>query len=485
MSDIGKRAKSNQEQAVAAWIGYLNKLRIDNLLSSWSHQDENLREALDHVDAALQKVADVVETNRGGVKGMHGFIAEVAEVGIGNARSAVLGEGPGYQWVNDNGPVDLLRAGVQIQQKFAAAGGRFGLGAIAEHMERYPDFVRNGGKYQIPRDHFETIQKLYTTSADDAGTFLSRSGDGPSFTDWNRVQSFFSNDSISIEALEPSSLDYRDVQRGTYSVTLQAEKESLRAADQTLREDARQANRPTVHQGARATFVAAGVESGTAFVLAVLEKRREGKKLKELTGEDWTDIAGASGIGAVRGGIRGISIYSLTNLTVTSAAVANMVTTAAFGIADQANKFRRGDISEIEFIENAECVCLEAGIGALASFIGQALIPVPILGAVIGNTVGTIMYSAVSSSLSERETALLAGYLDDQRELDQQLALEYDDLITKLDRSLSRYLIVLEQAFSPDIELALLGSVELAREVGIPSTQILDSEEKVQAYFLD
>lgn len=486
MSDAAKLRKSNQEQAVAAWVNYLNQLRLDNLLSVLSRQDVHLQEALASVDAAIRKIdLEVIATNRGGVKGMHGFIAEVAEVGIGNARSQFLGEGAIYQWVNDNGPVDLMRSGVQIQQKFVAAGGRFGLGAIAEHLRKYPDFVKNGGKYQIPGDHFEIIQKLYAMSPEEAGKLLTRSGDGPSLKDWARVQAFFEEGSAGIDWLEPSNLEYHEVQKGAYSSTLEMEKESLRSADQYLRDDAYLKSRPTLQEGAKATHTAAAMEGGTAFVLAVVEKHREGKKLKEFTSRDWMDIAGETGFGSAKGGVRGLSIYSLTNFTATSAYVASSVVTAAFGIAEQANKLRRGEIDELEFIENAELVSLEAAVSALSSFVGQAFIPVPILGTVIGNTVGTVMYKAVLSSLSKREAALIARYLDEQRVLDEQLAAEYQELIQKLDAGMYDYIGVLERAFSPDVEVALLGSVELALELGVASEEILNSEEKVLAYFLD
>lgn len=175
----------------------------------------------------------------------------------------------------------------------------------------------------------------------------------------------------------------------------------------------------------------------------------------------------------------------LTNVTATPAAVASSIVTAAFGVAEQANKLRRGEIDELEFIENAELVCLETAVSALSSFVGQALIPVPVLGAVIGNTVGIIMYKAVSSSLSKREASLIVQYLDEQRALDEQLAARYQELIDKLEASMSDYLGVLERAFSPDVEVALLGSVELALELGVASDEVLDSDEKVLAYFLD
>jgi len=275
------------------------------------------------------------------------------------------------------------------------------------------------------------------------------------------------------------------VQRGAYSATLETEEQSLRATDRSVRNDGYQESRPNLREGVKATLAAAAIEGGTALVLAVVEKRRSGKQLKDFTGEDWIDIAGDGGFGVAKGGVRGFSIYGLTNFTATPAAVASSIVTAAFGVAEQANKLRRGEIDELEFIENAELVCLETAISALSSFVGQALIPVPVLGAVIGNTVGVIMYKAVSSSLSKREASLIERYLGEQRALDEQLAAEYQELIEKLDASMSDYLGVLERAFSPDVEVALLGSVELALELGVASEEVLNSDEKVLAYFLD
>lgn len=485
MSELREFLKSNQEQAVAAWINHLNQVRLDELLASLSQDAQNLETALDGIDAALSRIdLEVVLRNRGGLKGMHGFIAEIAEVGVGNARSLVRGGETVYQWVNDNGPVDLLRSGVEIQQKFVASGGRFGLGAITEHLEKYPDFVRNGGKYQIPADHFEMIRALYSMPVDEASR-LTRGGTGPSSKDWERVQAFFRKTDISVDNLEPSKLDYSEVQRGSYQVTLGEEKESLRSKSQSLRDDAYRDSRPSVRQGAGATFAAAGVEGGTAFILAIAEKRRQGLKLKDFASEDWFDIAGSSAAGAAKGGVRGFTIYGLTNFTATSAAVASSAVTAAFGIAEQAHKFRAGEISEVEFIENAELVCLETAVSALSSFVGQALIPVPVLGAVIGNTVGIIMYRAVASSLSEREAALVRHYLDDQQDLDARLSQEHEVLVDNLAASLTNYLAVIERSFSPDIGIALLGSIELALELGVLPEQVLDSPDKMQSYFLD
>lgn len=486
MSDATEFVTNTQEQAVASWVSYLNQLRVDNLLSALSQRDEHLRDALASVDEAVRKIdLEVVAANRGGQHGMHGFIAEIAEVGIGNARKQILGHEAVYQWVNDNGPVDLMRGSVEIQQKFVAAGGRFSLGAIAEHLQKYPEYVSNGGKYQIPRDHFEVIQRLHALSPEEASKLLSRSGDGPSFRDWQRIHTFFQGGSVGFESLEPSTLEYNEVQRGVYTSTMAAEKDSLRATDRSLRDDAHQHSRPTLREGGTAALTTAAIAGGTTFVLAVVAKRREGKRLNEFNERDWIDIAGETGSGFGKGGVRGLSIYALTNLTATSAAVASSIVTTSFSIAEQANKLRRNEIDELEFIETSELIALEAAVRALSSFVGQATIPIPILGAVIGTTVGTVMYKAVASSLTKQEAALIKRYLDEQRTLDEQLAAEHQAILEKLSQSMSDYLGLLERAFSPDVQVALVGSVELAVELGVASNEILDSDEKVDAYFLD
>lgn len=479
--------KSNQEQAVASWVNYLNQVRLDNLLSALAQQDLNLRDALGSVDEALRRIGEeIVGKNLGGLKGMHGFIAEVAEVGVGNAKELILGKEAIYTLKGDNGPVDLVRNGVDIQLKFSLAGGRFSLGAVAEHMQKYPDYVNSGGKYQIPRDHYEVVQKLRgITKEKDAIRLLTNSGDGPSIREWRRTHKLIATESIQFETLEPANFEYSEVQSGVYETTLEAEKDSLRSTDCTLRGEVSQESRPSFQEGVKATAVAAVVEGGTALVLAIQTKRKEGKPLKDFDSDDWAEILREAGLGTLKGGVRGFSLYSLTNFTATSAAVVSSIVTASFSIAEQAHLLRKNEISEIEFIENAELLCIETAVSALSSFIGQALIPIPVLGAVIGNSVGQIMHKAVSSSLSQREAELVDRYMQSQREPDERLAAEYAELIASLDTSLASYLDLLEQAFDPDPATALLGSIELARSAGVPTEEILDSQEKSMSYFLD
>lgn len=489
MADATKVVKSTQEQAVAAWIGYLNQIRIDGLMAALRAQDKNLEAATAELTKALRTIEiEIVERNRGGLDGMHGFIAEVAEVGVSNARRLVVGKAADMEWINDNSPADLRRqvgdAFVDIQQKFVNSGGRFSLGAIYEHLQKYPDFVTDGGKYQIPSDHYEKVKSLFEMSREEAGK-LSRSGEGPSFKDWEHVQEFFKDSGLSIDDLEPSKLSYKEVQRGVYNSTLEKEQGRIEETDRKLRDQAYQESLPSLKEGAKATAAAAAIEGGTAFAMAVRAKTKDGKRIKEFGQEDWADVLGESGKGLAKGGVRGASVYVLTNFTATSAAVASSIVTASFGVAEQAHLMRSGAIGETEFIENSEELCLDAAVSALSSFVGQALIPVPVLGAVIGNAIGNVMYQAAKNGLSDYEQELIRAYQKEQRRLDEELDERYRRCISEINDGMTVYVDLLDKAFAPEPAAALAGSILLAEELGVPSEKILNTRAKAMSYFMD
>ena len=147
----GERAvKNTQEQAVASWIDYQNQLRINELLQGLSQQDTNLDNALKEFGELKESVSKLVQTNRGGTKGMHGFVAERMQVYFKNARNLIEGADKGYFLIDDNGPVDYTGNGINYQQKFV--GKHLSLDAVKKHLDKYPDYIKNGGKYQIPKD---------------------------------------------------------------------------------------------------------------------------------------------------------------------------------------------------------------------------------------------------------------------------------------------------------------------------------------------
>lgn len=480
-----KIVKSSQEQAVGAWINYLNQVRLDRLVEALSKQNINLATAMKTIETVFDTIKeDIIIRNRGGDKGMHGFIAEIAECGIGNARQQILGKSAIYTWINDNGPDDLIRGAEAIQQKFVQAGGHLSLRAVAEHLRHYPEYLADGHKYQIPKDHYDKIMAYLEMPADTANKLPTSTGEF-SLRQWKEVHAFFEANNIDPSKLEPSILEYGDVQQGTIAVTFDKEKEHLQEIDQEQRDIAYQESKPTLAEGMKATAVAAAVEGATTFVMAIVQKRKTGKKIKEFDQADWIEIAGDSGKGTIKGGIRGASIYLLTNFTATPAAVASAITTTAFGVAEQAHLFRSGSINEVQFIENSEMLCLDASVSALSSFAGQVLIPVPVIGAIIGNAVGTMIYQIGKDSFSAKENELIEKYLRDLSELNEQLATEYHQYIEEMNRCFEKYMVLLTAAFDPNIEKALDGSIALAKHMGVSDDEILDNYEKIASYFLD
>ena len=225
--DAAKIVQSSQEQAAGAWVDYLNQIRLDRLVAALARQDVNLASAMETIDKAFANIReDIMLRNRGGGKGMHGFIAEIAECGIGNARQQIIGEASIYEWVNDNGPIDLMRGTEAIQQKFVQSGGHLSLSAILQHLFKYPDYISGGGKYQIPKDHYDKIME-YLSMPESVANKLPTSNGEFSLRQWKEVHAVLFSGEVSISDLEPSILEYGDVQQGTIGTTIDQEKEHI------------------------------------------------------------------------------------------------------------------------------------------------------------------------------------------------------------------------------------------------------------------
>lgn len=482
-----KIVNSTQEQAVASWINYLNQMRLDELSKVLHNQDFNLEASMKIMDETLDKIKKDIINNgqgRGGSKGMHGFIAEVAECGIGNAREKILGKAPIYKWIDDNGPSDLKRGDINIQQKFVNSGGHLSLEAIKMHLDKYPDYLKCGNKYQIPADHYEKVKYYWDLPAEKAYK-ISSSNEEFSLRQWKEVQKFKEEEKIPLNKLEPSKLKYEQVQKGRIEKTIDNEKVSLKETDRKIRDDAYEKSQPTFAEGARVAATSAVIEGVAAFVISIMEVRKTGKNFNDFTEEDWKQISRKSRYSFIKGGVRGVSIYSLTNYTSTPSAVASSLVTASFGVAEQAYQFRRGNISEEDFLMNSESMCLDTTVSALSSYIGQALIPIPVLGAVIGNTVGNVMYQATKDNLNKYEQEMIQQYMQEIEKLNCKLDEQYYSLVKELEKDLNKYFDLLNVAFACDYSISLEGSVNLAKYIGVEDSEVLHNLSEVDSYFLE
>lgn len=470
--------KSTQEQAVASWIDYLNQLRLDTLLAQLARQDINLENALHILDELKVSISrDVIEKNRGGSKGMHGFIAERMQVAFENARNAVKGKPGEYRLIDDNGPDDYLRGDTPLQQKFVQKN--LSLDAVKEHLNKYPDFLNRGGKYQIPKDYYDRIIKLFQMSEEEAKHL-----DKESYRLYKYIQEFFSEKGISIDDIEPTVMDYSAAQAGKADETVETQKDDIKERDQKEREKAYQKSKPGLKEGAKAAGMAAAIEGGTTFCMGVLRKRKQGKKLAEFTEEDWQEIGIDTAKGTGKGAVRGAVVYAMTNFTTTPDAVASGLVTAAFGIAAEHKKLKDGTITQEEFLVNSEVLSLDVTVGAVAALLGSTLIPVPVLGAVIGSMAGNFVYEIVKDMASAQEAEWIKTYNQQMSTLEQYLDVRYQMVLQVLEAELKKYKSLIEMAFSKDVNEAFQGSIELARHVGVPENKILKNRKEINTFFL-
>lgn len=157
---MGRIAKSTQEQAIAAWITWKNQIRLDTLIQRMDRQDMNLEEALKELGYLKEFIGDPAHI-LGSEGTKHGEIAEHVQVNFENARAAIKGLPARYTFegVGRTAAEDYLLDGRPVQSKFCneLRITFFSQHAIEFHLEKYPDFIKEGGSYDIPRDQYEKL----------------------------------------------------------------------------------------------------------------------------------------------------------------------------------------------------------------------------------------------------------------------------------------------------------------------------------------
>lgn len=161
--------------------------------------------------------------------------------------------------------------------------------------------------------------------------------------------------------------------------------------------------------------------------------------------------------------------------------MASAMVTATLGMLAQAYKLNNGDITAEEFIDASEAICLDVTMSAVSSMLGEILIPVPILGAIIGNTVGMFMNIA-RSYMSAEEQKLIEVYQKEMAAIKSQLDTEYKALIEKLEAELAEYDSLATLAFDADINIRFSSIISRARLVGANTDRLVSVEAGAELF---
>ena len=475
-----KVIQNAEEQALGAIVAEIVEARLEDLRLALENQDLNLERALEYIEECRRGIyEEVIERGlgRGGPYGAPGFIAEWLEVNIGNAKEVVFGKAAKFSLDNNNGAVDYHIGDVAYQSKFVLR--YLGLESVLEHAEKYPDFVESGGKYTVPADLYARIKEL-ADIPEPAVAGLSQT----ERTLWSKIQHLKSEGVEPGNNLEASAFNYRDARRENVDATIEREKASVRSKDREIREGIETNHKPSVAEAAQAVAAGAALEAGMGFALAAYGKIKAGKHVRDFTVEDWSDLGLGTLSGAVKGGARGGAVYVLTNFARFPSAAATAMVTATYGIIGQSKRLASGRITSAEFVGACEILCLDSSVSALSSVIGQIAIPVPVLGALVGNVAGTLAYEICKGNLSSYEQSLIAQYA---KVADMEIA-GYDarikEMIAGYERKLQESFRFIDLSFSDEIEMALPAAIERARNSGV-TEQMLPKSRKEMARLME
>ena len=462
---------------------YVDRLTEIQLQAAESIQSahEALNESLGYVENVRDFVSDPAHI-LGAMPTKHGEIAEHVQVEIGNAQRVMQHLQPNatFDGVGRTAPEDYLIDGLQVQSKFLNNANR-SLDAVLGHMKDYPGFAENG-YYHIPKDQYDIIKMGLKNSP---GPFDAHAQE--------RCKEIVSQPFE--EVVKPSISTYKEVQLGKIDDTLNQHEQTFKTQHreevQTIRkkevadsQEAAHIKDATWGKAAQAGAISAVITGTTMAGLKVYSKIRSGKKLTQFTVDDWKDVGYDFSVGGIKGGISGVSIYWLTKKNVFSAPFAGAVTSTAIGISSLAYQLKKGTISKLEFSESVNALSVEAGLSAIGAAVGQAVIPVPILGAIVGTAVSKSALEICKYVLGKGEKDLIAKMESEYDELVKSMDSECIKIIGVMDKYYNQLGNYIEAALSPISAARLYGSIELCRFLKVPEKLIVHNTQELDEFML-
>jgi hypothetical protein len=487
-------------QGLAAWIDrFVNAERriplyqaLDELQKNLDQQDQHFAKALSELDRVREQL-QAPEHILGSAYTKHGEMAEFLEIGLRRAEKCLVGAPPdAFKSLNRFGPEDFGIAGVGVQSKFINGANRT-LEHVLDHAKRYPWFASDStAEYHVPKDQYAQIVRVLQG---DSGDFSDRTVQSirASVAELEHLKGRAFTDLI-----KPAPHTYPEVQLGNIPKTLTKEETNLGRDNQSHKtkivdenrdkvRDAEVASAPTLSELGKMTLAGAGVGAGLQVTVTLYDKwRKEGKLPHQLNGQDWKELAAKSGKGAFVGGISAAMLYGLTNYSALGAPFAGAVVSSGRAMAVLVQQYRNGDIQIDEFTALSMISTTEAGIVAGGAALGQVIIPIPVVGAVIGSSAARLA-SLYARQLLGKQADAIAERLEQQcRDMCEQLGEEHRALLAQLDEKMISIGDALSMAFDPNLNEGLLqASVRLAEECGVPPDQIIRDTESVDRIFKD
>ena len=494
-----------QEQIIGGVADIINQERVQEMnylmLESFKHQDGLLqKQDLNFVKALneLDKVRDFVNKPQnilGSDLTKHGEVAESLEVHIRNAKDVLEGKVKlaTFEGVGRTAPEDYLINGVEVQSKFYNGINNTLDKGVLEHMDKYESFGRNGSFYHIPKDQYETIEKVMNGESVEGMTqrAIDKIKENVSKIELKSGQPF-------TDVVKPGISNYDEVQLGVVHNTIDGQEEvidfkqeeikkSIQDDAERKRESIELEHQPSFDEALKVVGIGAVLGGLSSVVLNIYQKKKDGKAIANFSSDDWKSIGIDFNKGAVKGGITGGVIYGITNYSNIGAPIASAMVSASFGIAKLASSYKKGEISQNEYMNQGQLLCLDSGAVALGATAGQILIPLPIVGALVGTFATKIFMEINAKHLSEKSKEIEKILNQEYSESMARFDVHHQKLINEIVSDYEKVGGIMKIAFDFDMNNSLLNlnaSIELAEFHGVEEKNILRTDEDFDDYFL-
>ncbi|SCY77193.1 hypothetical protein SAMN02910292_02862 [Lachnospiraceae bacterium XBB2008] len=233
---------------------------------------------------------------------------------------------------------------------------------------------------------------------------------------------------------------------------------------------------------------------GTALAFSVIRKLFAGKAFKDFDNEDWNDIAESIEENAILidGQAYSVMIFTMyanyldfSVKVLTSRGVSGNKCEAIGQIAnevrDLGKQLSAEEIGEADYTERCLWLLLEAMIKLLAAY-GSLLIGEE--KAEFAEAVMMYSFEYGRLTLYKQEQAILSEYLEHQGEVDAELDEKLSAYKELLEQRIAEFDNLMDHAFDSDLPTRLRASADIAILAGAGESEVLDSVEKIDTFFL-
>ncbi len=473
-------------------------------VAALSDEDRALEQALQEIEKAKDFIFNPDSSGPSGSPNtVHGENAEQVTVALLNANMILSREFPNSDFGRARGDhaIDYFHGDMPVQSKYCETTLET-LREISGQFEQYPDYT---GVFHIPKDqHLELVE---LQSSGTIGGYPTRTiesirelleafeqASGRNYLDGIRPGQITYDEAVRLGELtsetrqgtlgrEQAYQERNALADGEWDMRRQSQdnKEEINSAHDHL---------ASIQGLAEASSLAAVASGGIEITRVLIAKYREGKNpfKGEFSAEDWREVGVTAAKRAAAGGVLGGTVYQLTSLTGLAAPFAASLVSAVLGMKALHGSFRAGTIDERQFVGLAQFVVCEAAIVGLAVVAGQVVIPIPLLGTLIGGIAGRIVASILRECFDDSDAADLATTVTAYEQPNGQ---RVGDSTGEATASIDRYFADLDWlarlAFDPATNTAirLRTSADFGRQVNVPDALLLRSTGELDRFIAE